>query len=178
MLPALARSGRQASLGSVGRKAIRKRLEYLQRDLRRAADERAEVGVPDHECAHGRRRGDGRDARAVRDQRDLPEELAGPPGRELPAVSAHLRLALEENEEFATAVALTRQNLSLGQVDLVRDGRDPRQLGLRKACEQRHLPDELDLLVPAEAERHGLSVRIYPAAITPPRCRSRLPPLQ
>ena len=66
-----------------------------------------------------------------------------------------------EDDELVTSLALARQHLALGEVDLVRQPGNRGQLGLGAMTEERNLLDRLDLLVVTESHRAG---RVYRAA--------------
>src|SRR5207245_2669978 len=74
-----------------------------------------------------------------------------------PSVLPHLGCAFEDHDELVPARALLREHLSLTKVDLVRDPGDLFQALARQPREQRHLADQLDLAVAAEA--HGATLR-------------------
>jgi len=79
-----------------------------------------------------------RQRREVRDERDLAEEFAGTPRRQLLAFARHLGLALEQNEELATPLTLANQHLVRREVDLVRNRGDLAEFAPRQTCEQRY----------------------------------------
>src|SRR5437868_8847274 len=102
----------------------------------------------------------------IRDERDLPEELACPPGRELLALPADLGLALEQHEELAAALPLAGQHLPLPEVDLVGDRGHLPELLLGEPGEERHLRDRFDLRVLAKPHSHGASLSGAQRAVT------------
>jgi len=99
-----------------------------------------------------------RQRREVRDERDLAEEFAGTPRRQLLAFARHLGLALEQNEELATPLTLANQHLVRREVDLVRNRGDLAEFAPRQTCEQRYIRDQVDLRGAAHAGRHGTSL--------------------
>ena len=88
--------------------------------------------------------------RPVGDERDLAEEVARPHRVHLAALAADVGRALDQDEELAPRIALARQHLPLGHVDLVGDERDLAELLLRAVREERHPLQQLDLGVAAE----------------------------
>ncbi len=95
--------------------------------------------------------------RLLRNKRDLAEEVVLAEHVDPPAVLLHLDCALEDDDELASPCAFLRQHLPFRKVDLVRDRRDLLERFLRQPREERHVADQLDLGVLAEA--HAATLR-------------------
>src|SRR6202043_1080753 len=83
-------------------------------------------------------------------ERDLAEEVALVHGVDALVALRHVRLALEQDEELAAAIAFLGHDLSLGKIELVRDVGDLSEPFLRELREEGHLLDQLDLSVLAQ----------------------------
>ena len=135
------------------------RLEHLQLEVGRSLEQVFEVAVGDDEHAHRCSRRDRRRPRHLRDERDLAEEVAGPPLLDGLPVLDHLDVAFEQDEELAAALTLANEVLARRQFDLVGDRGDLAELLLVALREQRRVLQQLDLLVAADSsEAHGRSL--------------------
>src|SRR5205085_3799433 len=106
-------------------------------------DERAEVPHRHAPGLHRRLGGDRRRPRALADQRDLAEVVAGPDPRALLVANRHLRLALLDHEEADAAPALDRERLALLEPPLLHRVGDLLELLAPEVGEERHALEKL-----------------------------------
>jgi hypothetical protein len=151
-LPRLAprRGVASSSASRVPREARGDAREHLQSDRRHAFHDGAEVSVDDDERSNRRGRGHRGRTRGSRQERDLPEPVAGPEVCELATLPRHAHSALDQDEELVSEPSFARQEVPLPEADLVGDHRELAELRLRAACEERNLLQQLDLCVSPE----------------------------
>src|SRR5262249_6564976 len=108
------------------------------------------------------------------DERDLAEEVAGAEGRELPPALADVRGAADEDAELPAPLPFLCQHTTRRQVDLVRQGRDPRDLPLGATGEEGNRGNQLELVVPAQhaADASHATPRCGEVAAWPSRHRN------
>src|SRR5579884_4353164 len=109
-----------AELQRIRLEALRQRLEQVRVDRRHLARDPPESAVGEHEHARRAGRGDRGGARRARDQRDLAEEVARAEAVQPPPVLRDVGGAVDDDHELAAAVALSRERLPRGDVQLVR----------------------------------------------------------
>src|SRR5688572_14872164 len=133
--------------------AIRQRLEHLELDRRRVAQEAPERLLVHDQHPHGARRRHGRVAWPRRDERHLAEERAVAEAADLPALGADVDLAVDEHEELVALPPLLDQRRARREAQLVRERRDLAQLALGATREERHPAEQFELRVLAQS--HG-----------------------
>src|SRR5689334_1679328 len=173
-------------LERLGSEALRHRLHHLVLHLGRLVEQASERAVGDHERPHRRGGSHRRRARLARNERNLAEEVTRAESVDLAPVLPDVGGPLEQHEELTPRMALASHLLAVAQVDLVGEHREVLQLRLRQAREQRHLADQIDLLVMAESHRPSLEwvqlpdktvrpYRSYPAVVTRLSSQKRRP---
>src|SRR5262249_48874203 len=140
----------RAGSDRVGRQPVGEGRQHLELDGRHVPHQLAEGPVRDDQQQHGPGGRDGRRARPFRDQCDLAEEVARSERADLAAVPADVRCAVDEHEELAARIALTRQDLARGHVDLVGDPGDLAELLLRAAGKERNALQKLGFRIAME----------------------------
>ena len=144
------RAGEASRLGGLGRlprvgfaQLVRECLDELPRDAGVGLDDRAELPERHRVGLHVRVGGDGCRARALVDQRDLAEVVAGAERGPVLAVHGDLRVPLADDEEAGAALTFARDRVAGGVVPLLERVGDPLEVALLEAREQGHSGDRL-----------------------------------
>src|SRR6266508_1210294 len=120
-------------------------------DLRRVLDQHREIPLGDDQNADVARRRHRCGAGHLRDERDLPEEIALLHRVDSAVALRHVGLTREEDEELASTVAFRRHLLAARKIELIGNPSNLLEALLRQAREERHLLNQLDLAVLSEA---------------------------
>ena len=125
-------------LESCRRYALSEGEENPRLDLRSCLQEFGEA-LPSHvERRDRRRRRDCCGSRRIQQERDLTGEVAGVKRPDIPLLRANVRRASDEDVEVIAWLALSKHNLTFGQLDLHSDRRDSGKLSLGASFEQRN----------------------------------------
>src|SRR5439155_3461582 len=142
-------------------KPVGHRAEDLDRDLAVLIEDVADLRVPEDEAAHRGRRANGRRARSVVEEGDLAEELTRPE-HPLSRGRLDLRLALENDEEIAAALALLAEDATGRKVHLLNPGEDETELFVAATREERDRPKPRDASVRHARSLSAAMPRAYP----------------
>src|SRR6188472_3702204 len=119
--------------------------QHVQREAWLGLDEREEVVPGNRDAADRRRRAHTCDTRAVVDEQgELAEEVARPE-LELAHAKLHLDVAFTENEHAGARIALERENLTAGRLQLGRAHGQPLKPDVRQARERREAAQLVDI---------------------------------
>src|SRR5579862_1734969 len=128
------------------------------------AEQLLEVALRQDERAQRRLRGRRHLARLADDERELADEVARADRLHAPALLRHLDLAVDDREELTAHRPLACKRPAGGEVEVLRDLRELRELALRQSGEQRHALERFDLRVLCE-QLHAASVLVRTNAV-------------